>query len=110
MDNLTEKLNSLLSDPGTMAQLQAMAGSLGLTPEEKPEPPPQEGELMGKLGALAPLLSMSSREDDSTRLLQALRPLLSHERQERLDRALKMLRIMRMIPTIKDSGLLNSLI
>ena len=112
MDNLSEKINSLLSDPGAMAQIQAMASSLGLGGEANPPAPSpvtkNNAELAG-LSALAPLITMGQQEDDSTRLLSALRPLLSAEKQDKLDKALKMLRLMRMIPFIKESGILSSL-
>ena len=112
MDNLSEKINSLLSDPGAMAQIQAMASSLGLGGEASPSPPPvsKPAPELPSLSALGPLLAMGQQEDDSTRLLMALRPMLSAEKQDKLDKALKMLKLMRMIPFIKDSGILSSLI
>lgn len=120
MENISEKINSILSDPNSMAQIQAMMSSMGLGGDSAPQPQPtpqqnlspalQNPEILGKLSSLAPLLSATGQEDDSTRLLQALRPLLSHEKQDRLDKAMKMLRLLRMIPLIKDSGMLSSLI
>lgn len=122
MENISEKINSILSDPNSMAQIQAMMSSMGLgggsqppqsAPQASPAPqqPPQPSpDMLGKLSSLAPLLSMSTQEDDSTRLLLALRPMLSREKQDRLDKALRMLRLLRMIPLIKDSGMLSSLI
>ena len=109
MDNLSEKINSLLSDPGAMAQIQAMASSLGLGAEANPPAPTKNNTELAGLSALAPLITMGQQEDDSTRLLSALRPLLSAEKQDKLDKALKMLRLMRMIPFIKESGILSSL-
>lgn len=109
MDNLSDKINSLLSDPGAMAQIQAMASSLGLSGEASPPPVNKPSAELSNLSTLAPLLTMGQQEDDSTRLLMALRPLLSAEKQDKLDKALKMLRLMRMIPLIKDSGILGSL-
>lgn len=109
MDNLSEKINSLLSDPGAMAQIQAMASSLGLGGEANPPAPTKNNAELASLSALAPLITMGQQEDDSTRLLSALRPLLSAEKQDKLDKALKMLRLMRMIPFIKESGILSSL-
>ena len=119
MENISEKINSILSDPNSMAQIQAMMSSMGLggdsqppqsaptAPQQSPQPSP---DMLGKLSSLAPLLSMSTQEDDSTRLLLALRPMLSREKQDRLDKAIRMLRLLRMIPLIKDSGMLSSLI
>lgn len=57
---------------------------------------------------LAPMLSAARQEDDSTRLLRALRPLLGAERQKKLDEAIRLLQIMRMLPMLRQSGLLSS--
>jgi len=118
VENISEKINSILSDPNSMAQIQAMMSSMGLggdsqPPQSAPTAPPApqpSPDMLGKLSSLAPLLSMSTQEDDSTRLLLALRPMLSREKQDRLDKAIRMLRLLRMIPLIKDSGMLSSLI
>lgn len=59
---------------------------------------------------LAPMLSAARQEDDSTRLLRALRPLLGPERQKKLDEAIRLLQIMRMLPLLRKSGLLSSLL
>ena len=111
MDNLSEKINSLLSDPGAMAQIQAMASSLGLGGDTSPPPPPANKPAveLSNRSALGPLLARGQQEDDSTRLLMALRPMLSAEKQDKLDKAVRMLKLMRMIPFIKDSGILSSL-
>lgn len=93
-----------------MAQIQAMASSLGLGSNPEPPPPqPKNTPEQTGLAALGPILALGRQEDDSTRLLMALRPLLSSEKQDKLDKALKMLQLMRMIPLIKDSGILGSL-
>ena len=45
------------------------------------------------------------REDDSTRLLRALRPFLHEERSRRLDGAIRLLGIMKVLPLLKGAGL-----
>ena len=135
MDDLTQQINQILSDPQAMQQLQAMAASLGLgaqpqaapTPAQPaPQPAPDLSGLLANLGGattpapglgglspevlqtvgkLAPLLSQVNREDDSTRLLRALRPMLSAARQQKLDEAIKILQMMRLLPLLKNSGL-----
>lgn len=62
-------------------------------------------QLLQTVGKLAPLLSQANQEDDSTRLLRALRPLLSAARQQKLDEAIKILQMMRLLPLLKSSGL-----
>ncbi len=57
------------------------------------------------LGKAAPLLSGIQQDTDSTRLLRALRPMLSERRRQKLDQALKLLQFMRVLPLLKSSGL-----
>lgn len=139
MDGLEQQINQILSDPGSMKQLQNMISSLGLgqqdSPAAQPAPPPAPAPaqpdlsaLAGILGALggapqkaapapmagtdaigmaaklAPLLSQLNREDDSTRLLMALRPLLGEERRRKIDEAVKILQLMRLLPMLRDMG------
>ena len=67
-------------------------------------------EMLGMVTKLAPLMSRVNQEDDSTRLLQALRPLLSGERQKKVDEAMKILQMMRLLPLLKESGLFSGLL
>ncbi len=107
-------------DPSALA---GMLGSLGLGNNASP-PAQQPSAVQNPLSALggitpemlqavsriAPLLSQVNREDDSTRLLHALRPLLSPPRQKKLDEAVKILQMMRLLPLLKDSGLFSGLL
>lgn len=67
-------------------------------------------EILQMLSRAAPLLNAVNREDDSTRLLRALRPLLSPARQQKLDEAIKILHMMRLMPLLKESGLFSGLL
>ncbi len=130
MADLSAAIGSILNDPQSMAQLQNVMRSLGLngsgapaapSPAPAPDPVPAAGPAAGALantdaaalGALmrfAPLLSAAAQEDDAARLLKALRPLLSAERQRKLDEAQKVLRMMRLLPLLRESGLLRGLL
>lgn len=59
---------------------------------------------------IAPLLGQVNQEDDATRLLRALRPLLSAARQKKLDEAIRILQIMRLLPLLRESGLFSGLL
>ncbi len=61
---------------------------------------------LGMLRKFLPLLSGLDKEDETTVLLQALRPFLSSSRQKRLDDAGKMLKVIRLLPVIQNTGLL----
>ena len=65
----------------------------------------ESSEIMGKLMRFLPLLKGMNKEDDSTRLLQSLRPFLSEHKRKRLDDAAKMIRVIRLLPMLKNTGL-----
>ena len=134
MADLETTLSGILSDPEAVKKLQELGKSLGLSPEEQniPKSPvksaPESGfnlsalssllgnssqstqasdeGMMQKLTSFLPLISRMNHEDETTALLSALRPFLSQEKCRRLDDASKMLRIMRILPFIRNSGLI----
>ena len=110
MDDLAGKLNELLNSPDGMDRIKNLAGLLGQSaPPEPPPPIPSpggnplgvDGDMLKTMMKMAPLLSNFRQEDDSTRLLRALRPMLSGERQKKLDEAIQLLQIMRVLPLLK---------
>lgn len=131
MSELQDKLNQILSNPEALAQVQSLGEQLGLTkksetpqtahssapPSAPPSAPHQpvsaqapfegilSGDMMNTIARIAPLMSSIKQDDNTTRLLNALRPFLSEEKQQRLDKAEKMLRILKIMPLIKTSGL-----
>lgn len=89
--------------------LSALAGMLGSLGGGQAAPAPQAQGLAGPdtlamVARLAPLLGQLNREDDSTRLLMALRPLLGEERRRKIDEAVKILQLMRLLPMLRDVG------
>lgn len=120
MDDLNDKIARVLSDPNSMAKIQGMMAALsgGDTPaapsEPSPPPPPSEPNPnlpfdglpdLSMLSKLAPLMGAFSKEDDDTRLLQALRPYLHGEREQRLDDTVKMLRLTKLLPLLQEQGI-----
>ncbi len=109
MAEFEEKLNEILSSPQAMEQIMSLASSLsgGQTtgPEGRAEaaPAPVAGDLLGglepaALGKLSSLLSVYQQQgDEKDRLLEALRPFLKENSKERLDRAVHITRISRVI-------------
>ena len=55
------------------------------------------------------MLSSMQEEDNNTRLLLALKPHFSESRQKKVDQAVKMLRLLSVLPIIQKSGLLGGL-
>lgn len=123
MAEFDDKLNELLSNPDSMAQIMRLAQSLSGNSEEgggagQREPPPQStpqhhhqessqnggGDLLSSLtGGVDPKLLMrmlpliqelGGQQDSNARnLLYALRPYLKPERQEKVERALQLARL-----------------
>lgn len=112
MDDLTEKLERLLSSPEGMAKIQsamsALTGAVGTQPEPTPPPPPADngGADLSALTKLIPLLSGLGQDNEDTRLLQALRPYLHGQRAERLEDTVRLLRMARLVPLLQEQGIL----
>ena len=117
---LSGQLGAILNDPQSMERIRSLAASLGLgdsPPAPAPPAPapavPLQGmdpNLLQTVSRLMPLFSRLKQEDDSTRLLHALRPLLSPARQKKIDEAVRILQLMRLLPQLKQSGILTSLL
>lgn len=95
MASLEDNLNQLLSDPNAMEQIFSLAGKLGMSSEPSSEPEAAElsqplfgAEGLGGLGKLLEIFQGSQQTaQEADALLDALRPFLRQERQEKLDRA-----------------------
>ncbi len=113
MDDIQGAISRIMSDPEAMKEVQSLGKMLGLSgsdPEPEPEPAPNiplSGEALGAITKLVPLLNMSNEEDDTSRLLAALRPFLSEEKRRKLDSAKRMLRIMKLLPALKEGGIFD---
>lgn len=121
MDDLASKINEIMSDPEKMKEIQNLGRMMGLnTDNSSPTPPPKKAQPIPKqnvqtndfwgidpsvISRLAPILTSVNREDDTTRLLDAMAPFLSAERREKLEKIKKMLVIIRLLPNIKNLGL-----
>ena len=134
MDNIKDKLAEIMADPQALKQVQSLGKMLELDNSEKvnsqnlgtlenifgnssdkPEPknnvPLNDGiptEMMTKIVKIMPLLRQVNQEDDVSRLLQALRPFLSKEKCRKLESAKKILQVMKIIPLLKEGGLIDS--
>lgn len=104
MSEMQDAINQILSDPDAMKQVQSLGEQLGLN---KPAPAKSEpqSEMLGAMQSLAPLMNHFSADDEVTRLLNALRPFLGEEKLRRLDQAQRLMKLIKVIPLLKDSGL-----
>ncbi len=123
MNDITDKLAAILDDPASMETIKAMAGNLlggqgveqaaaanknaqnesksdGLNEMLSAVSPEQMGSMLRVLKAFN-----STASDDRTKLLLALRPHLSPPRRERLDKAVKLMKLVTVMPALSESGL-----
>ena len=116
MAELEEKLNAILSDPQAMGQILSAAKALSGAQEEEDTSSfsaddPSNEEAVDPLSALNQLdprliqagmrlLSEYTAGDDrKTALLEALKPFLRQERQAKVDQAVRIARLARVIRT-----------
>lgn len=119
MEELTKKLTEILDSPEGMAQIQGIADMLlkndspaAEKSESKSNQPssllPAElgineiNTIMRVVGALK-----SDSNDQTTALLYALKPHLKPERQKKIDGAIKLLRLYRLLPLLKEGGIFD---
>ena len=103
MDDLSARIASLLNDPDSMDKIRGMAESMLSGSAEKPKSDPLDVDI----GRLLPMIQKinNKKSDKRCELLMALRPHLSEERQQRVDRAVKILRVIDMLPLLQESGI-----
>lgn len=105
MDDFGATVSSFLSQPGAMEQMKAMASQLGLGAMQ------QEAEVQEQSGGISPemltrilgAISEATRPDETTAFLEALRPLLRSEHQEKVDRAIRAVQLIRAARTVSSS-------
>lgn len=128
MDDLQSKISQIMSDPEAVEQIRSLGNMLGLSqnsqntavspPKTSPPSTPisenrtqnqqlsaLNGDTLSGIAKMMPVLSSMKQEDEATRLLSALRPFLSEEKQKKLDEAKKMLRFLKVLPLLKNGGL-----
>ncbi len=121
MDDILEKIQGVLSDEESMKQVQKIAEMLGI---DENSPPPDffssgnnesssengfntEDFDFSKLLMFKEIMDKANQKDTSTDLLIALRPLLKEESQEKVDKLLKIFKVINILPLLKESGLLG---
>lgn len=105
MSELDDKLNSILSNPAMMQQIMSLAQALSSQSEtqqqtqSQPPPPPQsppQNQMPSNdrminpnlLSRMATLMQRGSIDKNQESLLRALRPYLSRQKLEKLERAM----------------------
>lgn len=134
MDDLLTQLSSLLSGDDGQQMLQNAAKALeqgggdlssllaGLS-EPSSSPDPNDSKNTGENGGgdfgfdMNTILEMqrmmklfqNQKDNKDAALLNSLKPYLSDKRQNKVDEAIKMLKLVSMLPLLKESGILGGL-
>ena len=107
-DNISEKLSAILSDPEGMEKIKKMAENLlGESQAKEKEPLEEMGLDMASLTRVIGLLKNNNKENERVKLLLALKPHLSPEKREKVDTAVKILKLLDMAPLLKEMGIFN---
>ena len=108
MDDISEKLSAILNDPEGMEKIKKMAENMLGTNEDKNEEPLGEmGIDLSTFTRAIGLLKNQKHENERVKLLLALKPHLSLEKRERVDTAVKILKLLDMAPLLKEMGIFN---
>lgn len=115
MEDITSKITEILNNPDIMDRIKDLAN--GIKPQEKKEeleeknseiPENQElsPDILSAVMKIAPLLSSIENDDKYANFLKSLRPLLSESRQKKLDESSKLIKIFKILPILKNSGII----
>ena len=102
-----EKMQSLLSDPESMQQLQELAQMLQADSGQESTETESAPTATEQTDAAASQLMGSAKEDSDAALLLALKPHLREERQKKVEKAVKMLKLLSIWSMLKESGMLK---
>ncbi len=116
-----EKIGKLLSDEESMKQLSELAQLLMNETKSSESENVTENNECGESGGnsfpdissimkITELMGTFSQNDKNTELLLALKPHLKEERQQKVDKAIKLLKLAAVLKIAKESGLLNDIL
>ena len=129
MNDIVSQLSSFIESKEGMDTVMGLAESLmsgdsdissllsSIVPDNASSvlPPPKKEEKTESLPPISPdqlssimriMSALNSSSDDSrTRLLLALKPHLSEKRRERVDKAIKIMKLLAIMPMITESGI-----
>lgn len=104
MADLQDLLSSISDED--MAKIKNVAASLMNDSQNTRQEPVQNQQSLGNfddnaMGKIMSVMGQFNKEDERTRLIQDLKPLLSEERRKKADEAIKFLRLMELLPLLK---------
>jgi len=142
MDDMAEKIASMLNDPESMEGIKAMAqqfmsaNNKSEKPDERhvrpesavrherhvrpestvrPESSVRQDSSMPSADDLSGIMNLlgafkNTETDERSALLLALKPHLSDKRKERVDGAVKIMKLVKLLPVINETGILKGIL
>lgn len=130
MDDIASMITQFLNSENGMNQLKAVSAALGIPDPTAPQQsdfqpqqnmeqpaffpaggqnPPNMPQLdMNTLMMMQRAMSLFRQEDKNTELLRALKPHFSPERAKKVDDAIHIMQLIRLLPLAKEMGLFKS--
>lgn len=114
MGDFESKLENILNNPQAMSQIMSLAQSLGGAPSPPPSSPssPPAGEPAGSIfdqldpklltGVASLIGQYNSSDDQRVALLNALRPFIQEKRYAKMDKAIQIAKLSRIIRMALD--------
>lgn len=126
MDDLMGKIQDVLNDEESMNQIKKLAEMFGAEASGDNPSLPNMSSVFGnsehqdgkkaedgsgfdfsKIMQLQQVMAKANKRDPNIELLYALRPLLKEESQQKVEKLVKIFKVMALWPVIKDSGILG---
>ena len=110
MDDITQKIQSLLNDEESMRQIQELAAmfSSGDTSSQSEQEQSSNGIGINP-AAIMQLIGAMSVQDKNCDLLLALREHLSPEKQQKIDKAIKLIKLYNIFIAMRENGMLDDM-
>lgn len=110
MDNMADKLKTMLENPETLNMLSSLLGSMQGTPTQTPQEdapetesivqsPPEQADNMIKIKQM--LEQTSTANDPRINLLNSLKPYMGKKRMAKMDQAIRLIQISKMASIFK---------
>ena len=105
MDDLSQKLTEILNDEESMNKVRSLAENILSNNETQSNSDDNFGLSANELSMIMGIISRlkNGKDDKRTALLSALKPNLSAEKQEKVDVAIKLLKLIEILPLLKES-------
>lgn len=114
MDDLASKLSEFLNNPESLEKIKGLSGLLGQNSNKKEKDQAESidntqlsPDAMKTVMKIMPLLSNMNKEDNNTKLLLALKPMLKEPRKKKIDESIRILQMMKVMPLLKNQDIFS---